>query len=67
MGKRNWKLIKTTIGNLFIDLGKLAFGSLILGSILRGGLDPFQTFVFGSVITILLFVVGVWIISTSKE
>ena len=67
MAKRNWKLIKSTIGNLFIDLGKLAFGSLILGSILRGGLDPFQTFVFGAAITIFLFVVGIWVISTNKE
>jgi len=67
MGSKNWKQVKTTIGNLFLDLGKLSFGSLILGSILRGGLDPFQTFLFGAAVAIVLFVVGIWIISTNKE
>jgi hypothetical protein len=67
MGSKNWRQVKTTIGNLLLDLGKLAFGSLILGSILRGGLDPFQTFVFGIAIAILLFVIGILIIAYNKE
>jgi len=67
MKGKNWKQIKTTIGNLFIDLGKLAFGSLIFGSILRGGFDPFQTFIFGTAIAIILFVIGIIIIANIKE
>ena len=39
-----------------VDLGKLSFGSLILGSILRGGFDPLQTFIGGVTIAIALFV-----------
>ena len=67
MGIKNWKQVKTTIGKLFLDLGKLSFGSLMLGSILRGGLDPLQTFIFGATIAIFLFVIGIWIISTDEE
>ena len=67
MSSKNWKQVKTTIGNLFVDLGKISFGSLMIGSILRGGLDPFQTFVFGATVSMISFVAGIWIISTSKE
>jgi hypothetical protein len=67
MGSKNWNKVKTVIGNILIDLGKLSFGSLILGSILRGGLDPFQTFVFGTAVAIVLFLVGIFFIAASKE
>gem|GEM_PF-2411267 len=67
MGRKNWKHVKTTIGNLFLDMGKLAFGSLILGSILRGGWDPFQTFIFGATVAILFFMIGILFIATNKE
>jgi hypothetical protein len=56
-----------TIGTIAVDLGKLAFGSLILGSILHGGFNPFRTFIVGVVIAIALFVAGVTLILKSKE
>jgi hypothetical protein len=52
---------------VFVDLGKLAFGSLMLGSILKGGIDPFQTFAFGSGLTMIAFAAGIWLISISDE
>jgi hypothetical protein len=67
MGNKQWKQLSKTFGSLFIDLGKLAFGSLMLGSVLKGGIDPFQTFIFGSSIAIISFVVGFWFISRSEE
>jgi hypothetical protein len=67
MGNKNLKQVAKTIGTLLIDLGKLAFGSLILGSILKGGFDPFQTFIFGSAVAIIFFVVGIIILSNIKE
>jgi hypothetical protein len=67
MGSKNWKHLDRTIGTILVDLGKLAFGSLILGSILRGGFDPFQTFIVGAVSTIFLFVLGVVLILRGKE
>ena len=64
---RSWKHFFATIGTIMVDLGKLAFGSLILGSILRGGLDPFQAFIVGVAIAMILFVLGVVFILESKE
>jgi hypothetical protein len=55
MGSKSWKKTLAIMGNLLLDLGKLAFGSLILGSLLRGGFDPFQTFLFGSGVAIVFF------------
>jgi hypothetical protein len=67
MGMRNWKHLFTAIGTIMVDLGKLSFGSLILGSILRGGFDPFQTFIVGASSAIFLFVLGVVSILKGKE
>ena len=67
MGSRNWKHLNATIGTILVDLGKLSFGSLILGSILRGGFDPFQTFIVGTGVALSLFVVGVVLIIRGKE
>jgi Ca2+/H+ antiporter len=67
MGMENWKHFFATIGTIMVDLGKLSFGSLILGSILRGNLDPFQTFFGGVASAMLLFVLGVVFILKSKE
>ena len=64
---RNWKHLFATIGTIMVDLGKLAFGSLILGSILRGGFDPFQTFIVGVAAAVVLFVAGVVFILKGKE
>jgi len=64
---RNWKRLFATIGPIMVDLGKLAFGSLILGSILRGGFDPFQTFIVGVAAAIALFVLGVVFILKGRE
>jgi len=67
MDSKNWKQLRKTIGTIFVDLGKLSFGSLILGSVLRGGFDPFQTFVFGTALAIVFFVVGVLLLIKDKE
>jgi hypothetical protein len=67
MSSKKWQQVAKTFGNLFVDLGKLAFGSLMLGSILKGGIDPFQTFIFGTGIAVIAFAIGIWFISMSEE
>jgi hypothetical protein len=52
---------------VFVDLGKLAFGSLMLGSILKGEIGLFQIFVFGAAVAMVAFAVGIWFISMSEE
>ena len=64
---KSWKQAWGTIGGLLIDLGKLSFGSLMLGSMLRGGLNPFQTFLFGAVLAMVFFAVGILLITLNKE
>ena len=64
---RNRKHFFATIGTIMVDLGKLAFGSLILGSILHDGFDPVRTFIVGVAATVALFVTGVVFILKGKE
>ena len=66
MSDKNWNPIGKTIGSLLLDLGKLSFGGLLLGSILRGGLDPFNTFLLGGSLAIVFFVVGIVVIAKEK-
>jgi hypothetical protein len=66
VNRKNWKKLFATIGSLLIDLGKLAFGSLILGSVLNGGIDPFKVFVFGAVVTVLFSATGIFFILMSE-
>ena len=67
MSDKKWNQLLNAISNGFFDLGKLTFGSLILGSVLRGGLDPFQVFAFGAGTAIFLFVAGALFINISEE
>ena len=67
MSDKKWQRLAKAIGNAFFDLGKLAFGSLIFGSVLRGGLDPFQTFAFGAGTAILFLATGALFISMNEE
>ncbi len=59
MNRKKWKKLFATIGSLFIDLGKLAFGGLVLGSVLNRGIDLFIMFLFGAVVSVLLFIAGI--------
>jgi hypothetical protein len=67
MNKKHGKKLFETIGSLFIDLGKLAFGSLVLGAILNRGIDLFIVFLFGAVFAAVLFVAGILFIIFSEE
>jgi hypothetical protein len=67
MDNKNLNQVRKTVGTILIDLGKLSFGSLILGSVLKGGFDPFYTFIAGAALAIVLFVVGVLLLTKGKE
>lgn len=67
MSSKDWSKFNKTVGTILVDLGKLAFGSLILGSLLRGGFDPLQTFIVGATSAMILFTVGVAMIIKEKE
>jgi hypothetical protein len=39
MSHKNYSKLWDTLGKGFLDLGKLTFGSLVLGAMLRGEID----------------------------
>jgi Na+/H+-translocating membrane pyrophosphatase len=46
-------------GKLFIDISKLAFGSLVLGTIIRWDIPHATTFIFGMVFSAVVGTVGI--------
>jgi len=52
-------------GKVLIDLGKLVFGSMFLGGVLRGEVPPIIMITGGFIVTILFCGVGLW--ATTKE
>jgi len=60
-------MIRKVFGSLCIDLGKLAFGGLILGSIMKGELNSSQILFFGILFALVAFLVGFIAYSKTKE
>ena len=52
-------------GKVLIDLGKLVFGSIFLGGVLRGEIPQFIMVIGGFFVTTLFCIIGLW--WTSKE
>jgi hypothetical protein len=55
------KKVKETIGKICIDLGKLTFGSFILGSILKGDIERMYILAAGAVVALMFFLVGIFL------
>lgn len=51
------------IGKICMDASKLAFGSLVLGTIIKGNIDRVQILVAGSIAALLLAVISVYLLS----
>ena len=58
--------IKENIGKVLIDVGKLIFGSIFLGSILRGEISQVILMISGFATALALIVAGVLLV-TKKE
>jgi hypothetical protein len=54
-------------GKLFIDISKLAFGSLVLGTIIRWDIPHMTTFVLGIIFTIVVASAGIILSRKYKE
>jgi hypothetical protein len=65
--KKTKQNFAVTIGTVFIDIGKLAIGSLIFGAVLRGSLNPIQILLFGAIFAIVFIVAGVLLVVLFKE
>jgi hypothetical protein len=61
---RNTDMIEN-IGKVLINLGQLMFGTLFLGSVLRGGMSQYILMIGGFAGAIILIVIG--LIASAKE
>jgi hypothetical protein len=48
-------------GKLLLDMGKLTFGSFVLGGVLRGEVPRYILLVTGSVVTAICIFLGLWL------
>jgi site-specific recombinase len=54
-------------GKLFIDIAKLAFGSLVLGTIIRWDIPHTTTFILGIIFSAVVATVGIILARTYEE
>ena len=55
------------LGKLFVDVSKLAFGSLVLGSVIRWDIPHRTLFVLGIIFSITVAIVGIILARTYEE
>jgi len=54
-------------GKLIIDVTKLCFGSLVLGSVIKGEIPPYMLLTVGIIASSVGAVIGLTIVSLSEE
>jgi len=55
------------LGKLFIDIAKLAFGSLVLGTVIRWDIPHGTIFILGITFSVTVAVVGIILARTYEE
>ena len=55
------------IGKLFVDVSKLAFGSLVLGTVIRWEISHITVFTIGVIFTVIVAFVGIFLARKYKE
>ena len=60
--------MKENLGKLLLDLGKLVFGGVIIGGILRGVIPQVILIVCGSIVALLFFILGLlWTVKEKRD
>jgi hypothetical protein len=54
-------------GKVLIDLGKLIFGSIFLGGVLRGGVPQAMLVIGGFTAATIFCLIGLWWVSKEKK
>ena len=67
MKSRKQTDFRENTGKILIDLGKLVFGSMFLGGVLRGEVPPVVMVTGGFLVTALFCSIGLWWISKEKK
>ena len=55
------------LGKLFIDVAKLAFGSLVLGTVIRWDIPHTTIFILGIIFSVTVAFVGIILVRTYEE
>ena len=59
MKKRKKKKAVALLGKILIDLGKLTFATMVLGSVLNSGINQIYLLLFGSISCVMLILAGI--------
>jgi hypothetical protein len=54
-------------GKLFVDIAKLAFGSLVLGTVIRWDIPHATVFIVGVIFSAIVAVIGIFLARTYGE
>jgi len=54
-------------GQVLINLGQLVFGSLVLGTTIKGAVDQYLLLGVGVISAILLLIFGIWLVSKNSK
>jgi hypothetical protein len=60
-------ILREDIGKLLLDVGKLVFGSIFLGGVLRGGVPQTILVIGGLATATTLCIIGLWLVSKEKK
>jgi len=64
---RKQTTLREDIGKLLLDVGKLMFGSIFLGSILRGEVPRAILGASGFAAAMIMFIIGICLVKKEKE
>ena len=65
--RKKHSAIRGSTGKLLLDIGKLTFGSFILGGILRGEVPQYILLTLGALVTAICLFLGLWLSEDEKE
>jgi hypothetical protein len=66
-GRKFMNEIKDEVGRFLLDLAKLAFASLVLGTVVRGNIDDYVIIIGGIIGSFICLVVGLLLIYYSRR
>jgi hypothetical protein len=67
MGQEKTKGAQEHFGRLLIDLGKLAFASLVLGTALKGNVDQVLLLIYGLIGSVGALLLGSWLVLRNRR
>jgi hypothetical protein len=61
------KKLNENVGKVLVDVGKLIFASIVLGSIIKGDIDKLYLLIFGSIVALVCIYGGILFLSKKED